>query len=110
MTDKPRIIFDGQRAMTEHTQVPVTWIVCGHNQTDSRKFDRRLHAIGDELHEQKTEITQGRYHWALHPKGTVIRCQDSATGNVVEFDIEDGDRWLVEWLREAMKLVRRKMT
>jgi lysozyme family protein len=83
--------------MTEHTQVPVTWVVCGHKQTESRNFDRRLHAVGDELHDQQTKMKEGRYHWALHPDESVILCYDTVTHYVSEwYDIGDEDRWVVE--------------
>ena len=97
--------------MTEHMQVPITWIICGHHNADMRKVARRLHVIADELHEQKTKMTEGRYHWALDPHGTIVRCYDTVTRYVSEwYDIDEKDRWVIEWLREAMKAVRSKMT
>jgi hypothetical protein len=94
----------------DEPRAPITWIACATGKADPLRVGRRLHAIADQLHEQKTGIKEGRYCWALSPDQTVIRCLDSETHYVVEWSaIDEEGEWVIEWLRGAMKLVRRKM-
>ena len=92
-------------------EVPVTWIICATDQDDSQKIDRRLHALADDLHEQKTKMKEGRYHWALRPDETIVLCYDTVSGYITEWhDIDEDEKWVVDWLRGAMTMARRKMT
>jgi hypothetical protein len=82
--------------------LPITWI------TDHSGFER-LHALGDALHEQTTDIVRDRYFWAVHPTKPIILCRDHSSDYVVEWmNPADKDKWAIKWLREMTKLVARK--
>ena len=94
----------------DQLRVPIIWVACATGKADPLQVGRRLHAIADQLHDQKTRMKEGRYCWALTPDQTVIRCLDNETDDVVEWlALDEEDGWVIEWLRRAMKLVRRKM-
>jgi hypothetical protein len=94
----------------DELRVQITWIACATGKADPLRVGIRLHAIADQLHDQKTRMKEGRYWWALSPDQAVIRCLDNETHCVVEWSaIDEENEWVIEWLRGAMKLVRRKM-
>ena len=72
--------------------------------------DTRLHELGDDLHEQETEMDEEspRYFWALHPDDeTVVICNDVVSCNYVAWrNLDDEDKWVIEWIRTAGEIIR----
>ena len=91
--------------MTETGKLPDT----PHWFTDATG-DTRLHELGDELHNQETELDEEnpRYFWALHPDdGTVVLCSDTVSWHYVVWrDLDDNDQWVIQWIRAAGDVIR----
>jgi hypothetical protein len=94
------------------------------NTTDGRRMQfvtcsihESLHNLGDFAHGQDTEFdpsddkAPGRYSWAIHPDdGSVLICRDNVTDEYKAGQTDKHTQWVAEFIREALKAVRGRMS
>jgi hypothetical protein len=76
-----------------------------------------LHNLGDCAHGQDTDFdpsdenASGRYSWTIHPDdNSVIICRDNVTDEYKAGQIDKHAQWVAEFIREALKGFRRRMS